>query len=390
MESRLDRTGESLNTDAVDTRSLRAVLRPEDIVIVVDGERWRTSEDFRGMNTLPFLERNGSYAGAPADSRTAIDEVERLRAAGASSIAFLWTEFWWFECYPEFHEYLSSNYGCRFEDDTMVVFDLASDSRAAPRFETYSGYGSLYDRCRPSPPEVLRVILPALAASPHPTCIVDLGCGTGLSTRFWSGYADRVVGVDADAEMLAAAREADTDGAIEFRHSPAHDSGMADDCADVVTCSQALHWMDPARIFPEVARILRAGGIFAAYDCDWPPMTSSLALVESYLQFERNALMLHARKRLAAPLAKRGHLARMRASGCFRNTSEMICHGSERGDAERFVAMARSQGFVTDLLELGASEEELGLVELQREAARLLPCGDGPFIFGYRVRLGVA
>jgi len=382
-------TGASVSTEELDTGDLRAVLRPGERVIVVDGERWRDTAAFRGIDTLPFLERDGAYDGAPADSRVAIDEIERLRAAGATAIVFLWTEFWWFDYYSEFHRLLSTRYRCRFESDGMVVFDLRADSGAKPRFETYPGYGRLYGRCRPAPPEVLRSILPALAATPRPACVVDLGCGTGLSTRFWAGCADRVVGVDADAEMLATAREESPEATIEFHHAPADDSGLAADSADIVTCSQALHWMDPARIFPEVARILRPGGVFAAYDCDWPPMTSSLAVVESYRRFERRALALHRKQNRPGPLSKQGHLARMRASACFRYTAEMICHGSERGDAERFIAMARSQAFVTDLLELGVDEEALGLGELRREVERLLPGGDGPFVFGYRIRLGV-
>src|SRR5947207_1210964 len=48
-------------------------------------------------------------------------------------------------------------------------------------------------------------------------------------------------------------------------------TGLPDGCADLVTCSQSLHWMDPEPTFAEVARILRSGGVFAAYDCDWPP-----------------------------------------------------------------------------------------------------------------------
>jgi SAM-dependent methyltransferase len=29
--------------------------------------------------------------------------------------------------------------------------------------------------------------------------------------------------------------------------------------------------MEPEPTFAEAARILRPGGVFAAYDCDWPP-----------------------------------------------------------------------------------------------------------------------
>lgn len=30
--------------------------------------------------------------------------------------------------------------------------------------------------------------------------------------------------------------------------------------------------MPPERTFAEIARVLRAGGVFAALDCDWPPL----------------------------------------------------------------------------------------------------------------------
>ena len=40
--------------------------------------------------------------------------------------------------------------------------------------------------------------------------------------------------------------------------------------ADIVTCSQSFHWMEPEPTLAEIARILRPGGVFAAYDYDWP------------------------------------------------------------------------------------------------------------------------
>jgi len=43
---------------------------------------------------------------------------------------------------------------------------------------------------------------------------------------------------------------------------------LPDGCADIVTCSQSLHWMVPESTFAEVARILRPGGVFATYDYD--------------------------------------------------------------------------------------------------------------------------
>src|SRR5262249_48629656 len=35
--------------------------------------------------------------------------------------------------------------------------------------------------------------------------------------------------------------------------------------------AQSFHWMEPTATLAEIARILRPGGLFAAYDYDWPP-----------------------------------------------------------------------------------------------------------------------
>src|SRR4051794_19046780 len=60
-------------------------------------------------------------------------------------------------------------------------------------------------------------------------------------------------------------------GQNEDREGVAHQTGLPDGCADIVTAAQSLHWMEPTATLAEIARILRPGGLFAAYDYDWPP-----------------------------------------------------------------------------------------------------------------------
>ena len=36
-----------------------------------------------------------------------------------------------------------------------------------------------------------------------PETVVDLGCGTGLSTLIWEAVSDRVIGVEPSGDMLA-------------------------------------------------------------------------------------------------------------------------------------------------------------------------------------------
>lgn len=105
--------------------------------------------------------------------------------------------------------------------------------------------------------------------------MVDLGTGSGLSLLPWSGRARRVTGVEPSAQMrqIAARRIAALPDRAMFAlaDSPAEETGLPGQGADIVTASQAMHWFDPARALPEIARILRPGGVLAAYDCDWPP-----------------------------------------------------------------------------------------------------------------------
>ena len=58
------------------------------------------------------------------------------------------------------------------------------------------GFAARYDRYRPRPPLALLDVLCRYARVERPALVVDLGCGTGLSTRAWSGVAERAVGVE--------------------------------------------------------------------------------------------------------------------------------------------------------------------------------------------------
>jgi hypothetical protein len=91
--------------------------------ILVDETRLG-DETIAGSRALPFLESQGEYAGPPADDETAIRELERMRAEGASFVAFAWMAFWWLEHYAGLHEHLRARFPCALRNDNLVVFDL--------------------------------------------------------------------------------------------------------------------------------------------------------------------------------------------------------------------------------------------------------------------------
>jgi SAM-dependent methyltransferase len=250
-----------------------------------------------------------------------------------------------------------------------------------------SGFAEGYDRHRPRPPAFLLETLCRYARVGRPAVVVDLGCGTGLSTRAWSGLAERVVGVEPNPAMLAAAEPA---LGVEYREAFAQEPGLEDGCADIVTCSQSLHWMDPQPTFGEAARILRPGGLFAAYDYDWPPVIDP-EVDEAYEAYQwRRGEMRRNRgiQRGADRWAKPGHLERMRESGRFRFCRELLFHSIEDGNADRVVGFAYSLGLpvAIDDPEL---ERELRVAELEAVARRVLGDRTVPFMFGYRARVGV-
>jgi ubiquinone/menaquinone biosynthesis C-methylase UbiE len=152
-------------------------------------------------------------------------------------------------------------------------------ARVTANTDRFSGFAELYDMYRPRPPEVIVDLLTQLAARQRPV-VVDLGSGTGLSTLLWTRSAAEVVGVEPNVDVRAQAerRAANSSaGNVRFVEGLSTATGLSDRFADIVTCSQSVHWMEPNDTFAEVARILRDGGVFAAYDCDWPPTLNAEA-----------------------------------------------------------------------------------------------------------------
>lgn len=259
--------------------------------------------------------------------------------------------------------------------------------------DRFAGFVDVYDAFRPCPPLALLEILTHFAQAPQPALVVDLGSGTGISTAIWAARATEVVGVEPSADMRrqAEARAAGDAGNVRYLSGFANATGLPDDCADIVTCSQSLHWMEPVSTFAEVARVLRPGGVFAAYDCDLPP-TLNWEIEQAHQTFaaqKRVAEQTHGFSRDVRAWDKHRHLERMRASGEFRITKEVVLHNVEQGGAERLVGLELSQGGVATLLKNGVSEEEIGITALRETIQRLLGDAIVPLYFSYRVRLGV-
>jgi ubiquinone/menaquinone biosynthesis C-methylase UbiE len=256
----------------------------------------------------------------------------------------------------------------------------------------FSGFEEEYNEYRPKPPSALREILLQLALVGRPTLVVDLGSGTGLSTRYWADLAELVVGVEPNDDMRMKAISATKEANVIYRKGLSSQTGIADESVDIVTCSQSLHWMEPKSTFKEVARILRPNGIFAAYDCDWPPTTGIWQVDQEYeacTQRLSSMELNHSEQNQVQKWAKHEHLSRMRESGCFRYLKEIVVHHTEDGTSDRLVGLLLSQGGIQSLLKAGRSEEELGINAIRVKFRELLGSSDRRWYWSYRVRIGV-
>jgi SAM-dependent methyltransferase len=276
--------------------------------------------------------------------------------------------------------------------DTAAAF---VHDQVASSYYKMPGFAGGYDTYRPKPPAALLDLLCQYASVERPALVVDLGSGTGLSTRFWAGRAAKVIGVEPNAIMRQQAESyPETDLPItNIRYLDGYSGAttLPDECADIVTCAQSLHWMEPASTFAEIARILRPGGVFAAYDYEWPPtihweVEHAFQVAVTYIDtlFHERVLEGGIKR-----WPKQEHLARMQQSGRFRYARELCLHHQEAGDAERFIGLLFTWASIPRLLERGYREAEIGLSALREVAWRILGDRPLPWYWSYQVRLGV-
>lgn len=264
----------------------------------------------------------------------------------------------------------------------------------------FSGFADLYDANRPSPPAGLGTLLADYAHAARPA-VVDLGAGTGLSSRWASAWAASVVGIEPNDEMRAVAQSRPTPR-VEYRAGRADRSGLEDASADVVLVVQAMHWMEPETTLAEVGRILRPGGVLAVIDADWPPVVGVVKAEQAWAALHRRIRVLEARlargetaTQLRRPVepddasladddlvdphrdrimagglrswSKSAHLERMAASDLFSYTREVVLMGDHGGGVEQFKSLMYSQGSYQGLLKAGLTTVEIGAAEFERE-----------------------
>lgn len=256
------------------------------------------------------------------------------------------------------------------------------------------GYPEQYHAVRPRLPRAVADLLCQYARCQQPGVVVDLGCGTGLSTQVWIDRAEAVVGIEPLEAMLEIARANVRGANVRWLHGYAHDTGLPEGVADIVVCSQSFHWMEPQTTLREAARILRDRGVFAAVDCDKPAVDWEVETIADRFSIRARAKRDELGIRVGASCArgwpKDGHLQQMRDSRWFDYVRAVSLHQAESIAGERMVEETINVvvDFLPELTAAGVSAEEIGLDEFRAVCARRIGAA-GQWFLGYQVRLGV-
>lgn len=225
-----------------------------------------------------------------------------------------------------------------------------------------------------------------------PSLVVDIGCGTGLSTRYWADRTARVIGVDPSAEMLRWARKRSRGLTVSYVAGLGEGTGLAGGHADIVTYSDSLHWMEPEPTLAEAARLLRPGGVLAAFYHNQYPSTSNWEGDRMIQDFRERVTVLDAKRGITAGMRRwprEEHLSLMKESGLFRHLRELSVHHVDEGNAERLIGLAMSDGFVRGLMKAGVGEDELGLSRFRSEASGILGEKPQPWFWTISLWIGV-
>jgi ubiquinone/menaquinone biosynthesis C-methylase UbiE len=132
------------------------------------------------------------------------------------------------------------------------------DSAPGDSSNRFAGLAAGYDRYRPDYPAAAIDYLMSHCDLGPGDFVVDVGCGTGISTRLVAGRGLRVIGIEPNADMRRIA-EAVGSGA-EYRGGRAEATGLPDASTKSILAAQAFHWFANDSALREFRRVLLPGG----------------------------------------------------------------------------------------------------------------------------------
>jgi SAM-dependent methyltransferase len=159
---------------------------------------------------------------------------------------------------------------------------MKSTKRFGPRAQAYAAFRPSY------PPEAIDAALEDLG-DPRGVTIADLGAGTGISSRLFADRGARVIAIEPNEQMRAAAQP---HANVVWREGTAERTGLESGSVDMVAVCQAFHWFANLKAMYEFRRIARQRAALLQYERDeHDPMTKAYGdVVRGYATDDTEAM----------------------------------------------------------------------------------------------------
>lgn len=164
---------------------------------------------------------------------------------------------------------------------------MTGDDLRARRANSFGAHASAYAEHRPDYPiEAVRWALEPLGEGPHQ--VLDLAAGTGKLTGSLLAEGHQVTAVEPDEGMLSELVR--RHGSARALPGTAERIPLPDRTVDAVVVGQAFHWFDTERAMPEIARVLRPGGVLAGL---WNDFDESVPWVAEFIGVAMSSVSVH-------------------------------------------------------------------------------------------------
>ena len=148
--------------------------------------------------------------------------------------------------------------------------------------QLFNQESALYARVRPQYPKYLFKYLAGLCELRNAAW--DGACGNGQAAIGLAGYFCEVHATDISEQQIANAMQ---NPKVTYTVQPSESTNFRENQFDIVCIAQALHWFDYDQFWPEVKRVLKPGGIFAAWGYSWFSIDEQVdvCIRENFLKF---------------------------------------------------------------------------------------------------------
>jgi SAM-dependent methyltransferase len=126
--------------------------------------------------------------------------------------------------------------------------------------DRFSLHADQYAVFRPTYPESLYQFL--ASSVPGHAAVWDVGCGNGQVSRDLARYFDQVYATDISTSQLERAPQLEN---VHYSIGSAEQCVFQNDCFDLITVGQALHWFRIPEFFQEATRVGKEGGVVAVW-----------------------------------------------------------------------------------------------------------------------------